>query len=241
MLCNTDLCPFFDIQAIGQSMEMEGHCVVEDAIQPVSFEPGEILFSQGRLSTSLYSLRQGMVKICSNTADGHEHIVGLSSPGNLLVGLQSISENSYAYTGIAETVVHACKINHKALLDHLGDKPDLAMRLIAAMTAQLAHSRALMEVLGHHCAAAKIASFILLMTPKSEHGNCGFSMPFSRMEMANILGLSEETVCRIMASLKRSGAVFAPRGKVEIRDWDQLIAISDGDSSVHGAHYQVNL
>jgi len=236
MLCSTDLCPFFGIQAIGQSTEVEGHCVVEDAIQPASFEPGELLFSQGRLSTSLYSLKQGMVKICSNTADGHEHIVGLSSPGNLLVGLQSINENRYVYTGIAETAVHACKINHKALLDHLNDRPGLAMRLISAMTAQLAHSRALMEVLGHHCAAAKIASFILLMMPKSEHGNCGFPMPFSRMEMANILGLSEETVCRIMAGLKRSGAVFAPRGKVEIRDWDQLKAISDGDCSVHGTH-----
>ena len=216
-------------------MEAEKHCIVADAIQPVSFKQGEVLFLQGRLSTSLYSLKQGMVKICSNTADGHEHIVGLSSPGNLLVGLQSISENRYAYTGIAAMTVHACKINHKVLLDHLSDRPDLAMRLIAAMTAQLAHSRALMEVLGQHCAAAKIASFILLMTPNSEHGNCGFPMPFSRMEMANILGLSEETVCRIMAGLKRSGAVFAPRGKVEIRDWDQLNAISDGNCSVHGA------
>ena len=217
-------------------MEVEKRCIIADANQHVSFKQGDVLFSQGRLSTSLYSLKQGMVKICSNSADGHEHIVGLSSPGNLLVGLQSITEDQYAYTGIAETTVHARKINHKALLDHLSDQPDLAMRLISAMTAQLAHSRALMEVLGHHCASAKIASFILLMTPKSEHGNCGFPMPFSRMEMANILGLSEETVCRIMAGLKRSGAILAPRGKIEIRDWEQLNAISDGDCSVHGAH-----
>jgi CRP/FNR family transcriptional regulator len=89
-----------------------------------------------------------------------------------------------------------------------------------------------MEVLGQKCAASKIASFILLMTPKSERGNCGFAMPFSRGEMASILGLSEETVCRLMARLKRSGAIFAPRGKVEIRDWGQLQAISDGGHDV---------
>ena len=233
MSCSNDLCPFFNSQAqIGLDTELEINCIVTDAVQHVIFKQGEVLFLQGRPSTSLYSLRDGMVKISSNSADGHEHIVGLSSPGNLLVGLQSISEQRYAYTGIAATAVHACKINHKALLDHLTDKTGLAMRLIAAMTAQLAHSRALMEVMGHHCAAAKIASFILLMTPKSEHGNCGFSMPFSRMEMANILGLREETVCRIMANMKRSGVIYAPRGKVEIRDWNQLHAISDGA----GAH-----
>ena len=237
MSCNNDLCPFFQIRAqIGEPKEVEKNCVVADAIQHVSFKRGEVLFLQGWLSTSLYSLKKGTVKICSNSADGHERIVGLSSPGNLLVGLQSITDNRYAYTGIAETAVSACKINHKALLDHLSDEPDLAMRLIEAMSAQLANSRALMEVMGHHCAAAKIASFILLMMPKSAHENCGFPLPFSRMEMANILGLSEETVCRIMAGLKRSGALLAPRGKVEIRDWEQLNSISNGDCSVHGTH-----
>jgi len=47
--------------------------------------------------------------------------------------------------------------------------------------------------------------------------------------MASLLGLSEETVCRLMANLKRQGAIHAPRGRVEIRDWDQLHAIADGN------------
>jgi CRP/FNR family transcriptional regulator len=107
------------------------------------------------------------------------------------------------------------------------------MRLMSAVNAQLAHSRALMEVLGHKSAAAKIASFILLMTPRSENGDGRFELPFSRMEMAGLLGLSEETVCRLMASMKRSGAIYAPRGKVEIRDWKQLHALSDGQPGGH--------
>jgi CRP/FNR family transcriptional regulator len=104
------------------------------------------------------------------------------------------------------------------------------MRLVGAVNAQLAHSRALMEVMGHKSAAAKIAAFILLMTPKSEKGSDRFELPFSRLEMASLLGLSEETVCRLMANMKRSGAIYAPRGKVEIRDWKQLHAISNGTS-----------
>ena len=214
-------------------MDPELQCIVTDAVQEVAFSRGEVLFLQGQSSSSLYSLTSGMVKICSHTADGREQTVGLSSPGNLLVGLQSINDERYAYSGIAATPVQACKINHRALLARVRDRGDIAMRLIAAVNAQLAHARALMEVLGHKCAAAKIASFILLMTPKSEHGNCGFSMPFSRMEMASLLGLSEETVCRLMANMKRSGAIYAPRGKVEIRDWSQLHAISEGSANHH--------
>ena len=93
-----------------------------------------------------------------------------------------------------------------------------------------------MEVLRHKCAAAKIAPFILLMTPKTEQGNCDFRLPFSRQEMASLLGLSEETVCRLMATMKRAGAIYAPRGRIEIRNWDQLQAIADGAMSRRVVH-----
>jgi len=236
MRCTNSECPFFGLHAQDSPLsDQEIQCIVSRAVQKVSFRKGEVLFLQGQSSSSLYSLTEGMVKICTISADGHEQIVGLSTPGNLLVGLQSINDDRYAYTGVAETTVRACKINHKVLLACIRKKGEIALRLLDALNAQLAHSRALMEVMGHKCAAAKIASFLLLMTPGSEHGNCNFPMPFSRMEMAGILGLSEETVCRLMASMKRAGAIYAPRGKVEIRDWKQLHAISGGHGGEHWA------
>lgn len=236
MRCTNSNCPFFVLHAQDSPLsDEEIDCIVTRVVQRVTFRKGEVLFQQGQSSTSLYSLTEGMAKICSHSADGREQIVGLSTPGNLLVGLQSINDDRYAYTGVAETAVRACKVNHKALLGVVQEKGEVALRLLEALNAQLAHSRALMEVMGHKCAAAKIASFILLMTPKAEHGNCRFALPFSRMEMASLLGLREETVCRLMASMKRAGAIYAPRGKIEIRDWRKLHAISDG----RAAEYRV--
>jgi CRP-like cAMP-binding protein len=132
--------------------------------------------------------------------------------------------------------VKACKVNHRTLLERIRGDSDIAMRMIYAMTAQIAHSRALTEVLGHKCAAAKIASFLLLLTPKAARANGGFSLPFSRLEIASLLGLSEETVCRMMAGMRREGAILAPRGRVEIRDWERLHAIADGKSKVDIHH-----
>jgi hypothetical protein len=51
--------------------------------------------------------------------------------------------------------------------------------------------------------------------------------------MASLLGLREETVCRLMASMNRAGAIYAPRGNIEIRDWRKLHAISDGRAAEH--------
>ena len=230
MPCSNCDCPFQVIRAEdGPFSAAEMQCRLDEAVQRVTFQSSEVLFMQGQPSTCLYAVTDGTVKICTHSTDGREQIVGLSGPERLLVGLQSINDERYAYSAIAATKVKACKVSHRALLARVREKGDVAMRLIQAVNAQLAHSRALMEVLGHKCAAAKIASFILLMTPKSEQGNCRFALPFSRMEMASLLGLSEETVCRLMANMRRQGAIHAPRGKVEIRDWNQLHAIADGD------------
>lgn len=231
MPCSNCDCPFQEIRALnGSGLSAELECMLDDSVQRVTFRTGEILFMQGQPSSCLFAVSDGMVKICAHNADGREQIVGLSSPQSLLVGLQSMNDERYAYSAIAATNVRACKVNHRTLLERIRDTGDLAMRLIHAMNAQLAHSRALMEVLGHKCAAAKIASFILLMTPKSEKANGGFALPFSRLEIASLLGLSEETVCRLMANMRREGAIHAPRGRIEIRDWDRLYAIADGKS-----------
>ena len=110
---------------------------------------------QGQTSSNLYSLTDGLVKICTHTPDGREQIVGLSVPGNLLVGLQSLNDERYAYTAIAASNVTACRINHRNLLARVQDRGDIAMRLIQAVNAQLAHSRALMEVMGHKCGSGQ--------------------------------------------------------------------------------------
>lgn len=232
MSCSNCHCPFYLFQVDdGPVDDAIRDCVVNDCVHDVSFDQGDVLFTQGQASSNLYSLTEGMVKICTHTAAGREQIVGLSCPSNLLVGLQSLNEDRYAYTAVAATRVDACRINHHAIIEKVRDQGDIAVRLIAAINAQLAHSRALMEVMGHRCAASKIAAFILLMSPKPTNGKgngkCNIAMPFSRVEMAGLLGLSEETVCRSMAMMKRMGAILAPRGHVEIRDWDRLQAIAD--------------
>ncbi len=234
MPCGNCDCPFHELQAENSPFSAaEIECMIADAVQKVKIRKGQVLFLQGQSSASLFSLTSGMVKICSHTSDGREQIVGLSSPGKLLVGLQSINDERYAYSAVAATAVNACKIKHRVLLARVQDRGDLAMRLIDSVNAQLAHSRALMQVLSQKSAAAKVASFISLMIPKSQHGNCRFTLPFSRMEIADLLGLGEETVCRLMANMKRAGVIYAPRGNIEIRDWEHLHAIADGTASKH--------
>lgn len=228
MTCANCLCPFHELpDADNPFCDPEIRCMITDAVKQVRFDRGDMLFRKGESSSHLYSLTSGIVKICCTTREGREQIIGISSPGNLLVGLQSIEDECYEYSAIAAKPATACKVSHRALLARARDRSDLSLRLVSALNAQLAHSRQLMRVMGHKCAAAKIASFIALIIPKAEHMNHGFHLPFSRMEMASLLGLSEETVCRQMALLRRKGVIHAPRGKIKILDWKQLRAVAE--------------
>ena len=231
MSCTSCSCPFNDVgSGYGGNGSAGLGCLVADAVKEVRYRQGETLFSQGQPSSLLYSLTAGLVKITCHSADGREQIVGLGSPSSLLAGLQSINDDCYAYSAVAATDVTACMIRHRALLRSVRQDGEVAMRLIKAMNAQLAHSRCLMRVMGHKCASAKIAAFILLLIPESQHRNERFTLPFSRGEMARLLGLSEETVCRQMAKMRRRDILYAPRGRIEIRDWQKLKAIAEETS-----------
>lgn len=228
MACENCQCPFYDLPDDGNPFaDPDLRCMITDAVKQVSFVKGEVLFDRGEESSHLYALTRGVVKICCIQPDGNEQIVGISSHGNMLVGLQSINDDCYQYAAVAATDGWACKISHRALVVRARDHGDLSMRLIKALNAQLAHSRKLMRVMSHKCAAAKIASFLSMIVPQPAHLNHPFSLPLSRMEMASLLGLSEETVCRQMAKLKRNGVIYAPRGRIEILDWERLRVVAE--------------
>ena len=241
MNCENSACPFYSPQDVANAPVFEGLdlcCSITNEVKQVRFSKGQLLFAQGQPSTSLYAIEEGLVKITSHTPDGREQIVGLSAPGNLVVGLQSLSCDHYEYSALAATDGVACKVRHRSLLLAAKTRGDVALSLITAFNAQLAHSREMMLVIGQKCAEAKIASFILLVMPHSAHEKKRVALPFSRAEMANLLGLSEETVCRQMAELKRNGVIYAPRGNIEIHDWKMLHEIAGANA--HAKTAKVN-
>lgn len=228
MTCGNQACPFHELETEARAHNgTDLACRVTNTVKEVRFDAGDVLFAQGEPSTSLFSLSRGIVKISCHTSGGREQIVGIANPGNLLLGLQSLETDRYQYSATAETDVVACKIRHRGLLKEASESGDVALRLLKALNAQLTHSRELMRVMGHKCAAAKIASFITLLIPEAERSRQHFTLPFSRAEMASLLGLSEETVCRQMAKMKRRGILYSPRGRIEILDWDRLQAVAE--------------
>ena len=235
MTCDSFECPFYTVpKSNGHSEDSNLNCLVSNSVKQVRFDKGETLFSQDQQSCCVYVLTSGVVKIFTVTPCGEEQIVGFANRHRLMVGLQSLSNEAYADSAIAETDVTACKIRKRSLLSAVSQDPEVTFRLIGALNSQIAMSRALVRVSEHHDAAAKVAALIMLLCPAVEQGRVDYPLPLSRSEMGHLLGLSEETVCRQMAKMKRDGLFYAPRGRIEVQDWDGLKAVAEetpGDAS----------
>lgn len=79
-------------------------------------------------------------------------------------------------------------------------------------------AQTLIYILGQKSSAETIALFLLSLVPT--HGRdapqADVPLPLSRREMSELLGLTVETVSRLMAKLERERIIEAPRGRFRI-------------------------
>ena len=99
---------------------------------------------------------------------------------------------------------------------------------------ELDRSRRWMLLLGRKSASEKVGSFLLELSDRlggfacqgaSNEPETRFELPFARQQIADVLGLTIETVSRQFTRLKTQGIISLPsRRDVVIHDLDALIA-----------------
>ncbi|MDH3514322.1 MAG: Crp/Fnr family transcriptional regulator [Gammaproteobacteria bacterium] len=175
------------------------------------------LFRAGDPSTYLYVIREGQVKLTRKDIYGRDHLLNLAGPGFFL-GFDAIGNPAYSYSATTLTPTVFCRIGHGNILRLLNEEPKIALNVLFAVNEQLALARNMIHVLGQKTAVQKLAALLLNLSPPVTGGDSkARTLHLSRHEMAEMLGLTVETVSRIMAELRRRGIIEAPRGSVIIR------------------------
>ncbi len=191
---------------------------------------GEALIWAGDESIVCANLLTGVLKISGSTGDGREQIVGLLYPAEF-VGRPYSDVADFTIT--AATEVELCVFPRGAFERVLASNGGMERLLLRRTLAALDHARARTVMLGRMSAAEKIASFLIEIAEHVADGGwqrrsgsgVTFDLPLSRGEMADVLGLTIETVSRQMTRLKLSGLIELPGGRtVTIADGGALAA-----------------
>jgi CRP/FNR family transcriptional regulator len=176
---------------------------------------GETLVWAGDEAVLCANLLSGVLKLSAATADGREQIVGLLYPADF-VGRPFAEEAEHSITALTD--VDLCVFPRKpfevALENHVRMERLLLRRTLAALD----EARARMLMLGRKTAEEKVASFLLDMAGhlagQGGAGEVTFDLPVTRTQIADVLGLTIETVSRQMTKLKREGLIGLPSGRL---------------------------
>ena len=187
-------------------------------------EAGEQLMWEGDEAVLVANVIDGVLKLASHSADGGEQILGLAYPSDFL-GRPFGETAPYGVEALTEAQI--CVFERKDFDRFARDHPRLEHKLLERTLTELDRSRRWMMLLGRMNAGQKVASFLLELTDRLGKAGAGgetfVTLPLSRQQMADVLGLTIETVSRQLSRLRSAGLIDTPsRREIVLRDRREL-------------------
>jgi CRP/FNR family transcriptional regulator len=171
------------------------------------YEAGQAVFDEGDEPRFMYNLTEGIIRLVKLLPNGRRQIVGFVFPGDML-GLASHG----AYTCSAEAIgtVKVCRFPREKLLGLLEEFPNLKSRLLDIAADELSEAQEQMLLLGRKSPVEKVSSFLWRL--HKENMRCGgadnrIDLGMGRIDIADYLGLTIETVSRTFTKLRNDGVI----------------------------------
>ncbi|WP_160152463.1 fumarate/nitrate reduction transcriptional regulator Fnr [Microbulbifer sp. ALW1] len=187
---------------------------------------GDTLFRAGDPFSNLYAIRSGSFKSAVIGADGDTQVTHFALPGELL-GLDAYSSGSHP--GYAEALEESsvCVLPFTQLENLAQQVPALQKQIYNIFSEELKQDNDVLLLLGKRSAESRLAA--LLINISSRYARRGYSasefkLSMQRMDIANYLGLTAETVSRLMSRFQKQGLILAQGRAITILD---LIALSE--------------
>jgi CRP/FNR family transcriptional regulator len=202
--------------------------------QPVeTYSAGEAIFWEGDEAGHIFDILEGVLRVYRILSDGRRAIVGFLYPGEMLgVSFQS----RYLFTAEAVTGVKVRRFSRNRFLSLATESAEQRPQLFAILCDEMSAAQDQMLLLGRKSAEERVVSFLLAVHRKNGQGNA-IDLPMTRLDMADYLGLTIETVSRMMSGLMRRGFIAATgRHTIALRKLSALREVAgtndEGDDAI---------
>ena len=190
-------------------------------------ESKEHVFCEGDPRIHVFRIEEGVVAVYKTLPDGRRQVIDFAYPGDL-IGLGVLDEHVLSAQATCPAKVRclsASALEHAAEAD-----PNLALRLYKAVCQELAATRNLLVTVGQRSALERLASFLMMLHRRVGQESGGLvRLPMRRSDIADLLGLTIETVSRTITKLKVMGLIELRRGtEVRLVDLAQLTRLAEG-------------
>lgn len=171
-----------------------------------------------------YLIRSGAVCLYNMLRNGRRQIVAFKFAGDFIM---PPAGEFHRFSAQAMTATELRVFSLVAFRAAAREDARLLARLHDMAVAELSCAYDLIAILGRTDAEASVAAFLLDVEARA--GGGVVVLPMLRTDIADYLGLTQETVSRILTSFKRRGLVELGRGRtVRIRERAALAALVAG-------------
>ena len=185
---------------------------------------GDYLFESGAALNAIYAVRSGSFKSYTLSEQGDEQITGFHLAGDL-VGFDAISKMAHQSFSQALETSMVCEIPFDTLDELAGKLPKLRQQIMRLMSSEITYDQEMLLLLNKKSAEERLASFIYNLSER--FGERGFSrkefrFTMTRGEIGNYLGLTVETISRLLSRFQKADLIKVEGKFITILDSDAL-------------------
>lgn len=190
-----------------------------------TYEAEAEIFAEGDRAATFYKVVSGVVRTYKLLSDGRRQVDAFHLPGDIF-GVEVGEEHRFNAEAVTEAKLAVHRREPRALA---GDDGVLAREVVAAMMRSLEQAQDHMLLLGRKSAKERIASFLLSLSRRMGCRGAAVELPMSRADIADHLGLTVESVSRVVTQLEREGLIelLPNRRAVVLRDLPALNYLAD--------------
>jgi CRP/FNR family transcriptional regulator len=193
-------------------------------------EAKEFVFMEGDVVNQIHRIEVGAVSLYRLLPDGRRQILGFAYPGDIIgLGIQ----REYIMNAQALKPTKLRSMSLAALHRIAAQDPELSFTLYQTVANELTATRDLLMTTGHRSACERVAAFLLTLSQRNgRKGEAAhvIDLPMTRLDIADFLGLTVETVSRTITKMKTRGLIDLPQcARIHLRDIGALRALAEGD------------
>ncbi len=190
----------------------------------------ERLYRAGQPFRNLYAVRFGHFKTFRVVHDGAQQITGFQMAGELL-GLDAISGERHQCDAAALEDSEVCEIPFASLERMFAREPALLHRFHRILGQEITREQDLVLLLANMRAEQRFAVFLINLSARYAargYSSTCFQLRMSREEIGNYLGLTIESISRLLSRFKKQGLLKVDKRELTLVEPAVLEAMAAG-------------
>lgn len=167
-----------------------------------TYKRGTEIYGEGEPAEYIYQIKAGAVRSYKLLSDGRRQIGAFHLAGDIF-GLEN-SAHRFTAEAIVDTTV--CLIRRRSLECVAESHPVVTKNLLRMTATNLQHAEDHMLLLGRKTSLERVAAFLLEMDKRLTAAGV-MALPMSRLDIADYLGITLETVSRALSRLRGAGVL----------------------------------